>query len=237
MALPYRLYDLDADFRLDERPPEPLAAATEQRVAAIWANEMQARGTGLYDGRIYTLIEYGRNCLTVRPMQYRHLVARRRAPELAQAGLALRPLGVTGLLTCPDGIVLGRRAAHVAANPGLWEPAPAGSLDRLDPAALLLDELGEELGLMPAQVTPPVACGLIEDLASGVVDILFRLETDLDAAAVTAAHRARGSGEYTEIAVVAPAELLAFLAAHESALLPVLRGMLRQGGFLRDSLG
>ncbi|HXP31155.1 MAG TPA: hypothetical protein VN832_08700 [Stellaceae bacterium] len=237
MAPNYRLYDLDPGFRLIELPSEPLAAATEQRVAAIWANEMQARGTGLYDGRIYTLIAYRRNRLTVRPMQYRHLIARRRVPELALAGLALRPLGVTGLLTCPDGIVLGRRAAHVAADAGLWEPAPAGSLDRLDPAALLLDELGEELGLTPAQVTPPVPCGLVEDLASGVVDILFTLKTDLDAAALNAAHRERGSGEYTDIAVVAPAALPDFLAAHEGALLPVLRGMLRHGRFLRDSPG
>src|SRR5579883_2552273 len=122
-TLMHRTYALDPAFRIEVLSPPPLPAAVESRVDAIWraAQEVQPR---LHNGRIYSLVEHAPQRLTVRPLEYRMLVAQRRAPELESA-LAVRPIGVTGLLTGRDGLVLGRRAKHVAADAELWEPAPA----------------------------------------------------------------------------------------------------------------
>jgi hypothetical protein len=225
-----RLYELAPDFQLVELPPAaPLDDAAEARIAAIWAEEMQ-RGTMLFNGRVYSLAEHTPARLGVRAGEYRQLVAQRRAPELAAHGLALRPVGVTGLLVAHDGVVLGRRAGHLAADAGLWETAPSGSLARLDPAGQLLEELQEELGIRPDQVSPPRPLVLAEDRASGTFDIVFRIDTALGGDAIRAAHRDSGSDEYSALAIVAPSDLAAFLAAH--AALPIVVPILRHAGLI-----
>lgn len=229
----HRLYELAPDFALVELPPDaPLSEAAEARIGEIWAEETRRRGTALFNGRIYSLVERAPDRLAVRAMEYRHLVAWRRAPGLAAQGLVLRPLGVTGLLQTPDGIVFGRRALHLAADAGLWETAPSGGLDRLDPAGLLLEELREELGLEPGSASPPYAFALVEDATSGVLDIAFRIETTLGGSAVLAAHCAAGSDEYSELAIVAPRDLAGFLAARRGEILPIVTAILRRAGLL-----
>jgi len=225
-----RLHDLAPDFRVLERPPEPsLNETVEARVAAIWTAETR-RNPALFNGCVYSLIEHAPQRIVVRVSDYRHLTAWRRAPELAAQGLALRPVGVTGLLLARDGVVFGRRAGHLAADAGLWETAPAGGLDRLDPAGLLREELHEELGLDPAAASAPRPLALIE--ARGVFDIVFRLETTLDRAALIAAHRRAASDEYAELAIVAPGDLAPFLAARAGEVLPIVPAILRRAELL-----
>lgn len=225
-----RLYQLAPDFQLAELPAAaPLGSAVEARIAAIWAEETQ-RGALLFNGRVYSLAEHTPARLGVRAGEYRQLVAQRRAPELAAQGLALRPVGVTGLLVARDGIVLGRRAAHLAADAGLWETAPSGSLARLDPAGQLLDELQEELGIRPDQVSQPRPLVLAEDMTSGTFDIVFRIDTALGGDAIRTAHRHSGSDEYSELAILAPGDLVAFLAGH--AALPIVLPILRRAGLV-----
>lgn len=230
-----RLRELSRDFRLVALPAAPLTAALEARVAAIWDAEKERRGRHLHDGPIYTVVDIAADRMVVRPMAYRHLVALRLEPGLAAAGLALRPVGVTGVVRCTDGVVLGRRAAHVAADAGLWEPAPSGGLDRPDPAAQLMDELGEELGVAARLVaTPPRICGLVENTDRGAFDILFQVTLRLDASALLALHRDAATDEYSELAVVPPAALRAFLNSHGDALLPAAEAMLRRAGALPE---
>src|SRR5690348_2780745 len=197
----HRTYPLDPGFHIEVLPAlPPLPASVEKRVAAIWRASQSAQ-PALYNGRIYALVEATPKRLTAHALDYRLLVAQRQAPDLAGT-LAVRPIGVTGLLTGPDGLVLGHRAKHVAADAELWEPAPAGSLPRPEPAEQILEELAEELGLDPGQVRPPQALGLVEDTTSHVVDIVFRIDTDLGAEALHAAWKNHGSDEYAEIRIV-----------------------------------
>jgi len=227
----HRTYALDPGFRLEVLPaPAALPASVEDSVDAIWRAAQGAQPT-LHNGRIYSLVEYAPQRLTVRALEYRLLLAQRRAPAL-ESILAVRPIGVTGLLTGRDGLALGHRAKHVAADAGLWEAAPAGNLARPEPAEQILEELAEELGVQREQVRVPRPLGLVEDTTSRVVDIVFRLESDLSAAALRLAWQEHGSNEYAEIAIVPPAELPRFLAEHRAHLLRVLEPMLRLGRFL-----
>lgn len=227
----HRTYALDPGFRIEIVPaPSALPPAIESRVAALW-RAAQAAQPALYNGRIYSLVEPTPQRLTVHALDYRLLLAQRREPEL-EAVLAVRPIGVTGLLTGRDGLVLGHRAKHVAADAELWEAAPAGSLARPEASEQILEELAEELGVDRSKVRAPRPLGLVEDTTSSVVDIVFRLDSDLGADEVIAAWRAGGTNEYAEIRVVPPVELPRFLAERRSQLLRVLEPMLRLGGFL-----
>ena len=223
---------LDPDVRLELAPAGPsLDAEVAAAVDRLWDAEMAARGAGLFDGPLFSLLEHSPGRLSARAVTYRQLIASRRDPELARR-IGLRPMGVTGLLLSPEGVVLGRRSQGLHTEPGRWEPAPAGALDRLDWRAVLLAELAEELGLTADAVSGPEAVALIEDLGTGVHDILCRVRTRLGADQITAAWRAGGTDEYDELAVLAPDALEGFLSRNADALSPTLRPMLRAGGLL-----
>jgi 8-oxo-dGTP pyrophosphatase MutT (NUDIX family) len=229
-----QVHPLKPDVRLEAAAAASLEPEVAAAVDRIWTHEMAARGAGLFDGPIFSLAGQAPDRLVLQPATYRRLIASRRDPALARR-IGLRPLGVTGLLLCPDGVVLGRRGAKVHVEPGRWEPAPAGALDELDWGAVVRRELREELGLEPEAVSPPSAVALVEDHESGVCDILCRLRTDLAAADIRAAWRRIGTDEYDELAVVAPGALPGFLAGNAASLLPALAPMLAAAGLMRES--
>lgn len=227
-----RWYPIDPDFTVVAAPPFAVAAADEGAVAAIWEAQKRRRGDALFDGSLWLVVAHDRKRLVLAPARYRYAMARRFDNPLGRR-LGISPAGVTGLLLCRDGLVLGRRAAHVTV-PNRWEAAPAGSLDSPDPATLLVNEIGEELGIPPARLGPPGALGLVEDTGSGVMDLVFRVACDLAGAEVEAAWRASGCREYRELAVVAPTHLPAFLQANRYRLVSVLRPMLKAAGLILD---
>lgn len=226
------IHTLNPGFKLQFAPPFVVPESISTRLDDIWAEEKGRRGDRLTNGQIYSLYDYSPDCLTLQPAEYRHVLARRRAPDLVDAGLAIRPVAVTGVLLCADGLVLGRRGDQVASDAGLWEPAPAGGLNRPDPAAQVLEELREELGVKSSGVAPPEACGLVEDMESGVHDIVFRLHTTASAEDIRATHKTLGTNEYAELAIVRQPDVAAFLETNHGRLLPALSPMLRLVGLL-----
>jgi 8-oxo-dGTP pyrophosphatase MutT (NUDIX family) len=228
----YRCHPLDAGFVLELVPSaQHLAPPVEARVDAIWAAAKERRGDRLFNGRVLSLVGHTPQRVTAQTSEYRRFVAQLEEPSLA-AALGVRPLAVTGVLVCRDGLVLGKRADTLTEHAGRWEPAPAGSLDRPDPHAQLRDELEEELGIAAHQLTVCRPVGLVEALGSRVVDIVFDLRTPLTADEVRAAHAARATPEYADIAVVPERELGAYVTEHRAELLPALPHMLCTAGLL-----
>lgn len=224
-----RIHPLDPDVRLDLEPDgPPLSPEDAAAVDRLWEAEMAARGAGLFDGPIFSLKAHTPARLSVRRLTYRRLIAARRDPALA-GRLGLRPVGVTALLLSPEGLVLGRRNRRLHTEPGRWEAAPAGVLDRLDWRAVVLDELREELGLDADQIDAPVAVALVEEVRTGVCDILCRMRTPLSAAEIRAAWRSGGTDEHEELAVVPLDALDRFLAGQAGAVLEALPAMLVAG--------
>jgi HAD superfamily hydrolase (TIGR01509 family) len=219
------VWDLDEDFQLVTVPAPPPPPAAAERVDEIWAARTLA-DPALFDGPILGLIRHDRRRLEVAEMRYRHVLARRAEPGLGGLGLDVRPLAVTAVLLCPQGVVLGRRDSSVAADAGVWEALPAGGLSQPDPRAQVAEELSEELGLGPEAVGRLRARGLVADRASGVVDMVFLLETPLAFAAIEAAWRSGGRREHRELAVVPLDGLGTFLERQGGNTLPALKGML-----------
>ncbi|PWR25130.1 NUDIX hydrolase [Zavarzinia aquatilis] len=205
--------------RGDAAPPDPPRAALD-RVAAIWQAEKARRGDALFDGRLFSIRTLAPGLITGWLAPYSWYVAQRRDAALA-AALDIRPLGVTGIMICDDGIVLGRRGGGVETDAGLWELAPSGGVDgefrtgdgSLDLGAQLLNELVEETGLPAALATaPPRPVALAEDGESGITDVGLLLRIACDAAAVRAAFAPLAGQEYAELAVVPRDALGAFMA-------------------------
>ena len=168
-------------------PSAPIPERSRTRSRPSGAAKRGAGKRSLFNGRILSLDTYEATCLSVRPTDYRHFFAGLQIPNLRPI-LHIRPLAITGIVCCRDGVVLGRRGAHLAQGAGRWEPVPAGGLEQPDPDAQLLRELEEELGIGPDRVTHRRPVALVEDGATDVHDIVFVLDIALDASAVIDAH-------------------------------------------------
>ncbi|MCI0363382.1 MAG: NUDIX hydrolase [Phycisphaerales bacterium] len=129
-----------------------------------------------YDGRLYHVLGVHRNghggaTLHVIDCAYRFF-----AVQDDHFDTGVRALGVKGVTSSPDGMILmGRRAQHVAAYRGMWEFAPAGSAEPgRDPAQLIQHELVEETGLQAAREPVPVA--LLFDPVIRTWELVYRIE-------------------------------------------------------------
>ncbi|MEQ8603731.1 MAG: hypothetical protein RIB45_10455 [Marivibrio sp.] len=175
----------------------PLSDSQHARIGMIWETAIRAR-PDLTDDRVLVARSIEPPAFHCAVTSYRTFIACREDAELAQ-DLALRPVAVSGVLQCADGLVFGRRGKTVSQDPGMWELAPSGTLT---PDATLESqirtELDEEIGPIPAEIDAPV--GWLEDTQSGVIDFLLPIRTPLDAAAL---HRLPRTPEYPEIAVAA----------------------------------
>jgi hypothetical protein len=225
-------YPLDRSFELRVYPPFELPHRLAEHVVESWEAEKKKRGDSLRNGRLYSVMAHRAAGLDLQPIEYRLVVARRNAPELAEIGLNVRPLAVTGVIRCGSSVILGHRARYLA-DGGLWETAPSGSVEEPDPARQLQIELEEEVGLQSTELSaPPQACGLVEDTSSGVIEIVYSLQTPLTEDAVRKRYGARASHEYQALAFVPVAEIRKFLDAKASELLPIARASLKLAGIL-----
>ena len=217
--------------RIESLGPAPaLAADLESEVERLWQAEQRSRGKPLFNGHILSATEVGPARIAGRRVEYRCLVAQRARPELFEA-LGVRPVAVSGILRCPDGVVFGRRARSSAQDPGLWELVPSGGVDMagiaeaglIDIRNQMLTELNEEVGLSAGQVTVSAPFCLIEDHESKVLDIGLALT----APALTAdIHYASSEREYDELAVIPQAGLKHFLEQVGTQLVSVSRMLL-----------
>ncbi len=201
------------------RPMPDLAASLDAAIEAVWQSEQLRLGGVLFNGRVFTADEITPTLIRGHWTEFRRVVAQMRRPEL-HPQLRIRSLAVGGVITCPDGVLFGRRPERSVYQAGEWQLPPAGSVDggaeraegRVDVAAMLLEELAEELGLTADQVSPPVPVAIVEHPASHVLDLGMAMRTELGTDEIFRIHRAKGNGEYDPLVVVAQAALEEFLA-------------------------
>jgi len=211
----------------------PLPPDLDAEVDRLWLAERSRQGGGLFNGHTFSAVVVEPARIAGHRIEYRRLIAQRLCPELFES-LRVRPVGVSGLLQCADGIVFGRRARTGVQHPGLWELAPSGGIDTdsvqpglIDVRRQVLTELTEEVGLKQDQVGVPAPFCLVEDEELRVLDIGFALTAPaLTAGAILALHQASGSREYGELAVVPRGGLQHFFEQIGEQLMPVSRMLL-----------
>jgi hypothetical protein len=214
--------------------PAPLAFSPEVEAAVegIWQAEQARRGKALFDGKILSATAIEQDRILAGVARYRHLIAQRIRPDLFGAH-RLRPLAVSGLLECADGIVFGRRAPSVTQHPGCWELAPSGGIDadethgQADFRRQILQEMEEELGLSEVVVANVRPFALVDDSDSHVIDIGVVLACGLSGAAIQSAHRERGTREYEQLRIVPFSEVAQFLSSQADRMVQVSVELLR----------
>jgi 8-oxo-dGTP pyrophosphatase MutT (NUDIX family) len=229
---------------LQSEPKVTLGAAAptigpdiEARVNEIWQREKQLRSHELYNGRLFSVDHCDSKTIVGWISEYRYFLAQRREPSL-HAALKIKPLAVTGILSCPDGVLFGRRSGRSEMEAGCWELVPSGGVDdaavgsagQVSLERCILIELEEETGIGASELSANSrAVALVEDSQSHVTDVGIMLATACSAAQIQRRYAALGNREYSELEIVAPAEVRAFrrnrgdsLGAVSAALLDAL---------------
>lgn len=225
-------FSSSAVVRLNDAPlvlPSDLEVEVEQ----LWQAEQARRGKALFNGKIFSAVEITPDTIHGRIVEYRHLIAQRAKPELFEA-LNVRPVAVSGLFECADGVVFGRRSGTMTQDAGLWELCPSGGLDtnkaaaggKVDYCAQILTELQEEIGISPDAVTEIRPFCLVDDLDSHVIDIGIALRSRLSANEVIAIHRAAATKEYDELLILPHDEVAQFVEGKRGQLVVVSAALL-----------
>ncbi len=221
----------------------------EARVDEIWQREKQLRSHELYNGRLFSIDHCDARTIVGWISEYRYFLAQRREPSL-HAALKIKPLAVTGILSCPDGVLFGRRSDRSEMDAGCWELVPSGGVDdtavgsagRVSIERSILTELEEETGIGASELSAHSrAVALVEDPQSHVTDVGIMLATTSSAAQIQRRFAALEKREYSELEIVAPADVGAFrrarvdpLGAVSAALLDTLMQPGLRSGFLNN---
>ena len=195
---------------------DPCNVEVERKIEEFWQKSVSQAQGPIWDGPIIRVFEVHEDRLVLNWTTYRYYLAARAG---IQAGGAFLALGVTAVVCCRDGLVLGRRNEGLASLGGFWECAPAGNAESADPAADIRRELREELGIAPELTDEVRPVGLVLDPAEFIIDCVFSVGVDLGAERIRELHRLHGSDEYSEIAIVPEREIRHFLAAQSGHVL------------------
>ncbi len=214
------------------------APGVEKAVTAAWKAERGKR-RDLFDGTLFSVERFSTGRIFGRFVPYRYLIAQRARPELFES-LRVRPLAVSGLLACAEGVVFGRRGADLTDTPGIWELVPSGGVDskaadssgRVDLRRQIATELAEEVGLGTGDLASAEFFCAIEDSVSQTIDIGIAMTSPLTADAVRARHAGCKNREYDAIEIIEVAALPEFATGLGEQLLAVSRALLQRRGLL-----
>jgi 8-oxo-dGTP pyrophosphatase MutT (NUDIX family) len=212
-----------------------MPANVQRRVMEIWSEEKERRGDSLFNGQLFSISHSSPSRIEGCFVDYSLFLAQRRQPGLFEF-LKVRPLAVTGLVRCRDGVVFGRRTTTVEMDPGSWELVPSGGIDEtsadqgnVDIEAQLRLELHEEVGLrLPSGSPRPRIFTAVHDDQSHVTDIGLILRVDYSADELLSLFANVERPEHTELKIVPIARLHEFAEDPRSAVNAVSRTLLEQ---------
>lgn len=223
-----------SDVELSETGQFLDLGAERQALAEQACTQMRAGGQRVTASPIYRLTDMTvgeRLVLRVDRGDYSQVVGTKSHPEW---GVKAQVLAACCALECPEGFVIEKRSAQVAAAPGLWHVAPSGSLQ--PPNGVLptvLAEAEEELGLGPDEVSDPRCVGLLYVEEAGVYLLACSARTEVGFQEICERPR---SGAWEQAGLtVAPVdpEALPRWLAQAPLLLPAARAVLLAEGLRR----
>jgi hypothetical protein len=212
-----------------------LSPSMESEIERLWKAAQQDRAAPLINGRIFSATSVSPERILGRISEYRHYIAQRARPELFNV-LKLRPVAVSGLLQCPEGLVFGRRAFDVTQYKGWWELVPSGGIDaaalpaegNCDYIAEILKELHEEIGVDPDLLSTVTPFCLIDDLDTHVLDIGIAMSSSKPFAELLGMHRDAGSKEYNDLCCTPIAKLNDFINNPALQLVPASKALIQE---------
>lgn len=236
MVTPYlEVHEFSSDAEVIAYETPLLSGELEEEIENLWQVERARRGGVLFNGQILSATEIAPTHVAGYFVQYRYLIAQRCRPGLFDK-LGVRPVGVSGLLSCSDGFVFGRRAESTTFDAGLVELAPSGGVDasgrgndgRVDYKTQILTELFEEIGISRDNVAELTPFCVVEDINSHVVDIGIAMTAPtLSAKTILHSHDLADSKEYEELRIIPGKHLTEFIEEMGTQLSAVSLMLLR----------
>jgi hypothetical protein len=223
-----RIQQVTAALEITAEPGRPsLDADVEASVQALWETELAQRGNALFNGKLFSIDKLGSDRIIGTFVEYRWFVAQHRRPALFK-DLGVRPLAVSGMIESVDGLIFGKRNQSLATEGGKWELAPSGGLDidaclhgcSVDYMAQFFQELEDEVGILPTQLSGAAPFVLIEDPATHVFDLGISAQTALSAAQIKLVFD-QTAREYSELKFVEKSQLAIFQEQHGEAIVPL----------------
>jgi hypothetical protein len=209
-------------IRLQNNPHNPPNDATLEQVNTIWQQEQAKRKAEnrqpLFNGELFCVDDYDDNTLVGHRTEYRFWVAQFLQPQL-YAQLNIRPLAVSGLVRCRDGIVFGKRSLSNTTGAGLWELIPSGGVDTqayhagelVNVAQQIQLEFHEETGCDPQWLDKITPLCLMENHITHSMDIgLLLSASQLTFAELQKQHKGTHF-EYTELQLVVEPQLADYI--------------------------
>lgn len=231
MSLPACRVIARGPMELFGRPADPPDPELEARIDELWSAALAESGGRLFNGTILSFEELRNDpplpAIFGRFTEFKRFIAQRADPAL---GLAVRPVGVSGLAIVEEGgrsfALLAERSPTVSHYPGFLELVPSGSVDdafvasegRIDFVRLILQELKEETCWSGDLRCPPRTLGAVFDPFGGTYDVCCRLDLAAERAELLSAMRE--SDEYTDARFVPLDELSEWITLHAARCLP-----------------
>jgi hypothetical protein len=192
----------------------PLPPALEQEVERLWQAARQKRPR-LFNGQIFSADEFTPEIIRGHWTEFRRSLAQIDRPELYD-DLGVRSLAVNGVISCHEGVLIGRRNSHAVYCAGEWQLPPAGSVDQgaamadgsINFERQLLVELQEELGMPPDHIEGFTPLCLVEHPGTHVTDFGIEMRTNVSAEILLSVHAASGNQEYEDMRVLPVASIL-----------------------------
>ena len=212
--------DLDSIvIQMMEAPTERLPPGLENQIDRVWKQGL-ARGELLFNGPVLAVRDPRAQRPKAIASEYKILYAERHDPAVREA-IGWAALAVSGAALCEGHLVFARRSRTVSQHPGQWELAPSGGIEppndlgrrQVEAATQLLQELEEELGVMPGQVGRMAPIISVLDETSLVLDIGVRIELSISQSTLLTLFQRRRSDEYDDLVFVGPDGLWDFLGS------------------------
>jgi 8-oxo-dGTP pyrophosphatase MutT (NUDIX family) len=236
MSEPIRISPWLAPGSIRVLPPEGefLEGPIRRRVDDLWARAVRER-EGLVDGGLFSLAGVANASsagIAGRFVEYRYHVAQRMDPSL-EAILKVRPLAVTAIVRCAEGLLIGQRPGRAIQDGGSWELIPAGGVEpdsllpdgRIDPRRQVVKELAEETGVGGIDLESLQPLFWMEEGA--VTDLVFTLELAMTRTLLMERFAALPAREHTAIEVVPPERVRAELTRADRNFSASTRALLK----------
>ena len=217
-----------------------ISSSVQKKITSNWELEKQKRDTDLFDGRIFNLTEITRETLTGFYIDYSVSLAQYCDPNLFD-DLGVRPLAVSGFVSCEQGIVFGLRNENLTADAGMWELVASGGVDdsvRLDDGTVdfreqFLDELCEEINLPSDAIREIAPMIMLEESQTHVCDIVIETNLSVGADILFPLFNECGRDEYVSIDIVPEHGVKNFVQLMKGVTTPATLQILAHKGYVK----
>lgn len=175
-------------------------------VNKLWSRSINNSSKNLFDGPIYSVRAITPHKLHVEKTSYKFFYAQ--LCGISSNFDRIRPLAVTGVFTIDDGYLLGlRNSSKTTQSGGKWELVPSGSVEHTVSAEISFDEVfrqinieaQEELGISESDIHVEFANFALDNEDTGVIDLVFFLNTDKSMEWISKKFSSSRNSEYTEL--------------------------------------